>query len=100
MTKAALLVLLAGCATPTEPYLRYHPTSRITNSWFADGPPMFFVVRNPLNVTIQSVVTCPQLSGDGYWISTVPPHGEAWGLGQVMNKDVHADVCTLKWSIK
>lgn len=88
----ALLVCLAvsGCASST-PYVTLRPVGAMNElAWNADGPSVVITVRNPTARVFTGYLKCyddPELP------LKIAPGGEWSAIGQVLNKDVHAEPC-------
>lgn len=96
-----LSLSLSGCFSGGEIRVWTHPTQDVM-SWNTDGPPLVITVENPSDHPITAEVACYN-SGDAVyptyestWIVKVPAHSFKTGLGQVMNRDIHANPCWLK----
>lgn len=88
---AALSLFMVGCAM-SQPYVTVQSVG-VTNevAWFSDGPTLAITVHNPTDREIHGELACTgALERQPL---TIYPHSEWRGLGQVMNREVHADPC-------
>lgn len=91
---AALALLLAGCATSTEPYVRTYVLEPFRPYWFADGPPMVIEVGNRDTKPRDVDVRCQTEEGEtGPWVVHLPAKTVTRVLGQVMNRFAYWSPC-------
>jgi hypothetical protein len=89
-------LILAGCSS-TVPYVTVQPVGPHDElAWLVDGPDMVITAHNPTDRELHVTLHCV---GDGYVPAmpvVIPARGEWRGMGQVMNRDVHASPCWLE----
>jgi hypothetical protein len=90
-----VLILLAGCAAPSGPYVRTFPVGDWRAAWFNDGPELVVAVTNPPGSPEADVeVRCA--GAPAPWKLHLRSGEEVRGLGQVMMRYAWNDPCSVK----